>query len=40
MILNSDQFLKPDNSDFTACSGVPNPAPFMVEINIFKVILG
>ena len=38
--LKSDRFLKHENSDFIACSGVPNPAPFTVKINIFKVILG
>ena len=32
--LKSDRFLKPKNSDFMACSGVPNPAPFTVKINI------
>ena len=35
--LKSDRFLK---RDLMACSGVPNPAPFMVKTNIFKVILG
>ena len=38
--LKSDRFLKHENSDFMACTGVPNPAPFTVKINIFKVILG
>ena len=38
--LKSDRFLKHENSDFMACSGVPNPAPFTVKLNIFKVILG
>ena len=38
--LKSDRFLKHENSDLMACSGVPNPAPFMVKTNIFKVILG
>ena len=38
--LKSDRILKHENSDFMACSGVPNPAPFTVKINIFKVILG
>ena len=38
--LKSDRFLKHENSDCLACSGVPNPAPFTVKINIFKVILG
>ena len=38
--LKSIRFLKHENSDFMACSGVPNPAPFTVKINIFKVILG
>ena len=38
--LKSDRFLKHENSDFMACSGVPNPAPFTVKTNIFKVILG
>ena len=38
--LKSDQFLKHENSDFMACSGVPNPAPFTVNTNIFKLILG
>ena len=36
----SDRFLKQENSDFMACSGVPNPVPFTVKTNIFKVILG
>ena len=30
--LKSDRFLKHENSDFMACSGVPNPAPFRVKI--------
>ena len=38
--LKSDGFLKHENSDFMACSGVPNPTPFTVKIDIFKVILG
>ena len=38
--LKSDGFLKYENSEFMACSGVPNPTPFTVKINIFKVILG
>ena len=38
--LKSDRFLRHENSDFMACSGVPNPAPFTVKTNIFKVILG
>ena len=38
--LKSDRFLKHENSDFMACSGVPNPAPLTVKTNIFKVILG
>ena len=38
--LKSDQFLKHESSDFMACSGVPNPAPFTVKTNIFKVIQG
>ena len=38
--LKSDRFLKHKNSDFMACSGAPNPAPFTVKTNIFKVILG
>ena len=38
--LNSDRFLKHENSDFMACSGVPSPAPLTVNTNIFKVILG
>ena len=38
--LKSDRILKHENSDFMACSGVPNPAPFTLKINIFKVILG
>ena len=28
--LKSDRFLKHENSDFMACSRVPNPAPFAV----------
>ena len=38
--LKSERFLKHENSDFMACSGVPNPAPFKVKTNLFKVILG
>ena len=38
--LKSDRFLKHENSDFMVCSGVPNPAPFAVKTNIFKLILG
>ena len=38
--LKSYRFLKHENSDFMACSGVPNPAPFTVKTNLFKVILG
>ena len=38
--LKSDRFLKHENSDFMACSGVPNPAPFTVKTHIFQVILG
>ena len=38
--LKSDRFLKHGKSDFMACSGVPNHAPFTVKINIFKEILG
>ena len=36
----SDRFLKHENSDFMACSGVPNHAPFPLKTNLFKVILG
>ena len=38
--LKSNRFLKQKNSDFMACSGVPNHVPFTVKTNIFKVILG
>ena len=38
--LKSDRFLKHENSDFMACSGVTKPAPITVKTNIFKVILG
>ena len=38
--LKSARILKHENSDFMACSGVPNPAPFTVKTNIFKLILG
>ena len=38
--LKSDRFLEHENSDFMVCSGVPNPAPFTVKTNIFKVTLG
>ena len=38
--LKSDRFLKLEiRNNFMACSGVPNPAPFTVKTNIFKVIL-
>ena len=36
----SDRFLKHENSDFTVCFGVANPASFTMKINITKVILG
>ena len=38
--LKSDRILKHENNDLMACSGVPNPAPFTVKTNIFKLILG
>ena len=34
--LKSDRILKHESSDFMACSGVSNPAPFTVKTNIFK----
>ena len=37
--MKSDRFLKHENSKFMACSRVPNPAPFTVKTNIFKIIL-
>ena len=38
--LKSDRILKHENSDFIACSGVPNPAHFTMKTNMFKLILG
>ena len=38
--LKSGGFLKYENSDSMACSGVPNPAPFTMKIHIIKLILG
>ena len=37
--LKPGRFLKHENNDFTACSKVPKPPPFMMKIKIFKVIL-